>query len=172
MAGQKSTVLKTYFEAGKAPTAAEFANLVDSLFEKKEHTKPFVASGFVSEVDLGSTDNNFRELHFGSATLWPWGRLKGTMHNQDIENIPSGNVNLSFSRNNTFYLRLTANTVISFPDKKIGVFTLIAEQDGAGGNNIIFMDVYQTGTIDTEPKAVNFITIICDHTNNYVIINK
>ena len=172
MAGQTKAILKAYFEAGKAPTQDEFANLIDSIFEKKEHLIPFEASGFVSDLDLGSTDKRFKETHFKTTTLWPFGRLNGTMYNKEIVTLASGNTNLRFSQGNTFYIRLTEDTVVSLPDSSVGVYTLIAEQDSEGDNNIVFIDVFQTGSFDTAPNAINFITIICDHTNKYVIINK
>ncbi len=171
MAGQLASTLKSYFQRFSKPTAAQFAELIDSIYSPVEDIVPG-ADG----IDIGVDDNKFRDLH-----------LSGSVHSETVEtNVINNagetnsqvNTNIglhtiamggkfNFGNGNIQTITLSGNMALTFENLKIGVYKLIVKQDSTGGRLLTFSNALKSGAFQTVANNIDVVDIVCDGATVY-----
>ena len=169
MAGKTTSVLKTYFAKYAKPTATQFAEFIDTLYEKAASVLPQDNNIF----NLGSVTKQWKDIYSsgeaflneitatGLSTL---SAVKATVfYNTSCSEIDaSAAINIDLSSNNIFMLTVDSDTTITFTDYKAGMFRLIIRQDAVGGHNVTMADTLKTGAFGTAVSNVDIVNITCD----------
>ena len=180
MAGKTASVLKTYFQKYAKPTAEQFAEFIDTLYEKAASILPQDTNSF----NLGSVTKKWKDIYSSgeafltkiTATgLTTLAAVKATVfYNTALVVVPpAANININLSSGNVFKLMADSDIDIKFSNFKVGQYKLIVVQDAAGGHKIRFTaPTLQVGGVGLNANEVDVIDVVCDGVNCYVnIIN-
>ena len=169
MAGKTTSVLKTYFAKYAKPTAAQFAEFIDTLYEKAASVLPQDTNSF----NLGSLTKQWKDIYSsgeaflskitatGLSTL---SAVKATVfYNASCSVIDASvAINIDLSSNNIFAVTVDSDTAITFTNPKAGIYKLILNQDAVGGHNVTMADIFKTGAFGTAASNVDIVNITCD----------
>lgn len=189
MAGQSASTIKAWFLTKMKPTAAQFGELIDSLFEKAESILPTATNSF----NLGSAIKRFKDLFLsgdaniaGSANITTDITVDGSSEVKVISkakvfrnsalttNVCNTAVDIKLDESNVQYMLIDQDVAIDFINRIPGVFWLILEQDGTGhavafsaGNEL------KVGSVSSNPSQIDMLKIVCDGVDVYIdIINN
>jgi len=165
MPGQTATKLKTYFAKYAKPTATQFAEFIDTLYEKAASVLPQDNNSF----NLGSATKKWKDI-YSSGVAYLTKAAVTVLYNASVETVnltDTGVIDLDLS--NVFEGTATRDQTLDFAHLKIGTFSMIIKQDAVGGHNITFEPgIKVTGTIGTNANQVDLLDVVCDGTTVYV----
>lgn len=170
MAGQNAEFLKNFFQTEDIPTEQQFADLIDSLYEKDDNVLPKTDNTF----DLGSSSKRFKDI-FASGEITSLKNKTGLTYYTSITTPDSqAETYIDLSANNIQKVVVSSDTVLYFQNRKIGVFTIIIVQDEIGRRVIFDEDhIFTNGTVQQVANQIDLINIFCDGSNIYAnVINN
>ena len=165
----KTDILKSYFERRRKPTQAQMEELIEAMFAIEDNILP--ATNYV--YDIGEEGKAFKNTYIVNASTEAL--RANALLNTACNNITcESEITISLGMSNTLYLRLTSDCEIKFANLKAGVFSLVVEQNGEGGSNIIFSGESRVsrGEINSAANAITLIDIVCTGSNVYVLLPR
>jgi hypothetical protein len=164
MSGQTASKLKDYFKKALKPSESQFAEFIDSLYEKAESIIPKLNN----TIDLGSELKKFKSLFITDVFA---NKVKTTsLEDKSVSLLFNTEFHINMEAGRIQSIILTNNAVPTFTGKS-GTIKLIIKQDETGGHTIDWRAFdYIAGSIGTAPDEVSLATIIFDAENDTSLV--